>query len=116
MAEIALVVGTGSGLSAALARLFHKEGMTLALAARRPDKLSALCTETGARAYPCDVAIRADVDALFDKVGKEIGTPNLVVYNPSYRTRGPFVELDPDVVITHYPQPAGEGHQDHLAA
>lgn len=24
-------------------------------------------------------------------------------------------ELDPHIVITHYPQPAGEGHQDHLA-
>ena len=99
MPEIALVVGTGSGLSAALARLFHKEGMRLALAARRPDKLTALCAETGARAYHCDVAVRADVDALFKTVSDEIGPPDLVVYNPSYRTRGPIVELDPDEVL-----------------
>jgi NAD(P)-dependent dehydrogenase (short-subunit alcohol dehydrogenase family) len=97
--EIALIVGTGSGLSAALARLFHREGMRLALAARRPDKLAALCTETGARAYACDVSVRADVDALFKAVSADIGTPDLVVYNPSYRTRGPVVELDPDEVL-----------------
>jgi NAD(P)-dependent dehydrogenase (short-subunit alcohol dehydrogenase family) len=99
MPEIALIVGTGSGLSAALARLFHSEGMRLALAARNPDKLATLCAETGARAYACDVSVRADVDALFKSVGDEIGPPDLVVYNPSYRTRGPVVELDPDEVL-----------------
>jgi NAD(P)-dependent dehydrogenase (short-subunit alcohol dehydrogenase family) len=98
-AEIALVVGTGSGLSAALARLFHVEGMRVALAARHPDKLTTLCTETGARAYACDVAERASVDALFAAVSADIGAPDLVVYNPSYRTRGPIAELDPDEVM-----------------
>ena len=34
-AEIALIVGAGSGLSASLARLFAREGMKVALAARR---------------------------------------------------------------------------------
>ncbi len=99
MSETALIVGAGSGLSAALARLFHREGMKVALAARRSDKLAALCAETGACAYACDVAQRADVDALFAAVTREIAAPDLVVYNPSYRTRGPIVELDPDEVL-----------------
>lgn len=99
MAETALIVGAGSGLSAALARLFHKEGMRLALAARRPDKLAALCTQTGARAYACDAAEKAHVDALFKAVEAEIGSPDLVVFNPSHRTRGPIAELDPEEVL-----------------
>ncbi len=99
MAEIALIVGAGSGLSAALARLFHKEGMRVALAARRPEKLAALCGETSAHAYACNADQSADVDALFQKVDAEIGSPDLVVYNPSYRTRGPVVELDPQEVL-----------------
>jgi NAD(P)-dependent dehydrogenase (short-subunit alcohol dehydrogenase family) len=99
MAEIALIVGAGTGLSAALARLFHKEGMRVALAARRPDKLAALCSETQARAYACDAERGADVEALFKSVVAEIGSPNLVVYNPSYRTRGPVAELDPQEVL-----------------
>jgi len=99
MAETALIVGTGGGLSAALARLFHKEGMRLALAARRPEKLTALCSETGARAYGCDASQRAEVDALFKSVTGDLGSPDLVVYNPSYRSRGPVIELNPDEVL-----------------
>ncbi len=99
MAETALIVGTGSGLSASLARLFHAEGMRLALAARDPLKLAALCEATGARAYPCDAAKRADVDALFKTMTDELGPPDLVVYNPSARARGPVAELDPDAVM-----------------
>jgi NAD(P)-dependent dehydrogenase (short-subunit alcohol dehydrogenase family) len=99
LAETALIVGTGAGLSASLARLFHQEGMRIALASRRTDKLAALCAETGARAYLCDAAKREDVEKLFAAVGTDIGVPDLVVYNPSARARGPIAELDPDQVL-----------------
>ena len=95
MTEIALVVGTGSGLSASLARLFAKNGMKVALASRTPQKLEALAKETGARAYACDASSRSEVPALFKSVTEDLGAPDLVVYNPSYRTRGPLIELDP---------------------
>ena len=95
MTEIALIVGTGSGLSASLARLFAKNDMKVALAARKPQKLDALARETGARVYACDAASRADVAALFKSVATDLGTPDVVVYNPSYRTRGRLIELDP---------------------
>jgi len=99
MTETALIVGTGGGLSAALARLFHKEGMRLALAARRTDKLAALCAETNAKAYACDASQRGDVETLFKAIASDLGALDIVVYNPSYRTRGPIVELDPDEVL-----------------
>jgi NAD(P)-dependent dehydrogenase (short-subunit alcohol dehydrogenase family) len=99
LAETALIVGTGAGLSASLARLFHKDGMRVALASRRTDKLATLCTETNARAYACDAAKREDVEKLFAAVAKDIGVPDLVVYNPSARARGPIAELDPDQVL-----------------
>ena len=35
--EIALIVGAGSGLSASMARLGAREGMQVAVAARRPE-------------------------------------------------------------------------------
>jgi NAD(P)-dependent dehydrogenase (short-subunit alcohol dehydrogenase family) len=91
----ALIVGAGSGLSASLARSFAREGMRVALASRTVDDLTALCRETGAKAFACD-ASRADaVDALFAQVEGAIGEPDVVVYNASYRTRGAFVDLDP---------------------
>ncbi|HXA72104.1 MAG TPA: SDR family NAD(P)-dependent oxidoreductase [Stellaceae bacterium] len=95
MTEIALIVGTGSGLSASLARLFAKNGMKVALASRKPQKLDALAREIGARHYACDASSRSDVPALFKSVTADLGAPDLVVYNPSYRTRGPLIELDP---------------------
>jgi NAD(P)-dependent dehydrogenase (short-subunit alcohol dehydrogenase family) len=95
MTEIALIVGTGSGLSASLSRLFAKNDMKVALAARKPQKLEALARETGARVYACDASSRAEVPALFKSVAADLGAPDLVVYNPSYRSRGPLTELDP---------------------
>jgi len=95
MSEIALIVGTGSGLSASLARLAAKQGMKVALAARRPEKIEALAGEVKARVYKCDASRREDVSALFGALDGDLGTPDLVIYNPSYRVRGPLVELDP---------------------
>ena len=98
MAENALIVGAGSGLSAALARLFAKEGMRVALASRHPDRLAALASETGARAFPCDASKREDVEALFRNFESAIGPPDVVVFNPSARARGAIVDLDPEEV------------------
>jgi NAD(P)-dependent dehydrogenase (short-subunit alcohol dehydrogenase family) len=94
----ALIVGVGSGLSASLARLFAKAGMKVALAARRATNLPALAQETQAKGFACDSTDRAQVQKLFADVETALGTPDVVVYNASYRTRGPFVELDPDEV------------------
>ena len=91
----ALLVGAGSGLSASVARLFVREGMQVALAARETSKLDALCTETGAKAYKCDATQLEDVKWLFGEVEAAIGSPDVVVYNASGRVRGPFVGLDP---------------------
>jgi NAD(P)-dependent dehydrogenase (short-subunit alcohol dehydrogenase family) len=91
----ALIVGAGEGLSASLARLFSKEGIRVALAARKIEKLGALCAETGAQAFACDATNAEDVDRLFGLVEREIGTPDLVVYNASGRARGAFAELVP---------------------
>lgn len=94
MPETALIVGAGSGLSAALARLFAKEGMRVALAARDIGKLEALCGQTGARAYPCDATKPADVTALFARVAAEFDTLDLVVYNAGQRVRGNIADVD----------------------
>ena len=91
----ALVVGVGAGLSASVARTFTKAGMRVALAARRAGELSDLVKEVGGRAFTCDATKRAEVAKLFGEVEAAFGAPDVVVYNASYRTRGPFVELDP---------------------
>src|SRR5882757_485542 len=93
--KIALIVGAGSGLSASLARLFAREGVRVALAARSIEKLGALCAETGARAFACDATKPGDVERLFGLVERQIGIPDVVVYNASGRARGAFTDLVP---------------------
>ena len=100
MAKNALIVGAGSGLSASLARVFSQDGYQVRLAARNPDKLEELCRETGARAHACDATSQAGVRDLFDALDDEGATSDVVVYNPSGRTKGPIEQLDPDKVRT----------------
>src|SRR5262245_50386589 len=57
----ALIVGTGPGLSASLARLFAREGLAVAVAARQTDKLAELAKETGASVHACNAAEENDV-------------------------------------------------------
>lgn len=96
--ETALIVGAGSGLSRSLAVLFAKDGMQVALAARNTDKLADTAKQTGAQVYGCDASKREDVETLFDRVTNDLGTPSVVVYNPSARTPGAFIDIDPDQV------------------
>ena len=72
--------------------------MRVAVAARKTDKLASLCAETGARAYACDASKPKDVDSLFAAVTRDLASPDIVVYNASYRTRGPFIELKAEEV------------------
>jgi len=96
--KTALIVGAGDGLSASLARLLAQAGLSVALAARNPEKLSGLCAETGASAFACDAQDRAQVVRLFDDVEEKLGPPDVVIYNASARARGPLMTLDPDDV------------------
>ena len=91
---LAVIVGAGSGLSASLGRKCAAAGMRVALAARNTEKLGELTRETKARAIACDVADAAQVERLF----AGLDAPELVVYNPSYRVRGPFLGLEREEV------------------
>src|SRR6478735_2469422 len=94
----ALIVGTGPGLSASLARLFAKNGLTVAVAARQTDKLAELAKQTGAAVHTCNGADPDDVAQLFKAVEAKSGAPDVVVYNASGRVRGPLIDLPPEDV------------------
>ena len=95
MPSSALIIGAGSGLSAALAKRCAADGMRVVLAARTGDKARSVAEETGASLHLCDASSIDAVDSLFTAVDAEIGTPDLVVYNPSARVPGPVTDIDP---------------------
>ncbi len=103
--EVALIVGGGPGISASCARLFSREGLAVAVAARKPDKsvLRDLKAETGAALYGCDAADPSSVAALFTQVAGDLGTPSLVVHNIDGRVpdifRKKITEADPALAL-----------------
>lgn len=95
MTKSALIVGTGTGISASVARALAADGYKLALAARRTDKLVDLALETRARVIATDATRPDAVKSLFDDAERANGPLDVVLYNASFRTRGPLVDLNP---------------------
>lgn len=96
--RVALIVGAGAGLGAALARRFAADGYEVIAAARSVLMLRVLEKEIGARTVACDASDPKSVHALFEEVAQHAGDPDVVIYNASGRVRGPFVELDAGAV------------------
>jgi NAD(P)-dependent dehydrogenase (short-subunit alcohol dehydrogenase family) len=103
--DIALIVGGGPGISSSCARLFSRNGMRVAVAARTPEKPVLLTLEKthGVRRYACDASEPADVERLFQDVVRELGAPTLVVHNIDGRVPGIFgkkiIEAEPDMAF-----------------
>ena len=90
----ALIVGAGPGISASVARALTAAGLKVGLAARNVEKLAPLAAEIGAATFATDAADPDAVARLFDDAEAKIGSPDLVVYNPSARVRGRIVDID----------------------
>jgi NADP-dependent 3-hydroxy acid dehydrogenase YdfG len=95
MNKNALIIGAGSGLSASVARLFAAKGMKIGLAARNTEKLAALADEIGAHTYSSDATHPDAVKNLFNTFDADIGSLDILVYNPNVMLRGPITEVDP---------------------
>jgi len=98
MTKTALIVGTGSGISAAFARALAADGYRVALAARKLEKLAGLAGEIGAVTISADATQADSVAQLFAEVDRQLGPLDVVLYNASYRARGPFLDLVPQEV------------------
>jgi len=80
-----LIIGASDGLGAELARKLAGEGYSLALLARRQDKLNELCTELNgkvqiSRAYVHDVSEYNKVPDLLRKIVADLGGLDLVIF------------------------------------
>jgi short-subunit dehydrogenase len=82
-----IIIGASEGIGAVLARRLAREGYSLALLARREDKLSALCDEINrttsehrVRAYVHDVAEYEKAPQLLRRIVADLGGLDLVVF------------------------------------
>jgi NAD(P)-dependent dehydrogenase (short-subunit alcohol dehydrogenase family) len=96
---VCLVIGAGDGLGASVAHAFAREGLRVCVT-RRPrnneavDKLAeAIRTEGGeAHAFGLDARVEDDVVALVERIEREIGPIEVLVFNIGANVRFPIVE------------------------
>ena len=95
--RVIVITGASSGIGAATAVACAEQGMDVALAARRRDRLdqvAAAVTCRGVRALvvPCDVRRQADVRDLIDRSAAELGRLDAVFANAGHGLFGPVAE------------------------
>jgi NAD(P)-dependent dehydrogenase (short-subunit alcohol dehydrogenase family) len=77
-----VVVGVGPGNGAAFARRFVAEGRRVALLSRDEKRLAAIAAEAGdCLVVPCDVTRGESIRAAFERVERELGRVQTLIYN-----------------------------------
>ena len=97
---VAVITGVGPGLGAALVRRFAGE-YAVAILARKADYLKALAGEirnSGATVLDltCDVSNGAQITEAFRAIRRELGEPELLIYNAGTGTFGSITEITPE--------------------
>jgi NAD(P)-dependent dehydrogenase (short-subunit alcohol dehydrogenase family) len=100
-ARVAIVVGVGAGLGAALARRFA-QGYRVALVARSADVIGTTAAEirsAGGVALPVqsDATIPDQVEAAHERIRGELGSPEVLVFNGGRRPFGTLLDTTPEV-------------------
>jgi NADP-dependent 3-hydroxy acid dehydrogenase YdfG len=98
---VALVTGASSGIGEAAARQLAAHGASVALVARRADRLGALAQELSvsgatALAVEADVTERAQAEAAVQRTIDELGRLDILINNAGVMLLGPIVDAPID--------------------
>ncbi len=90
--RVAVITGASSGIGEATARTFAANGLSVALLARRADRIQALANDLGeaAIAVQADVTDRDSMAAAAVRVEAEMGGADVLVNNAGIMLLGPF--------------------------
>jgi short-subunit dehydrogenase len=97
--QVALITGASSGIGAALAREFARQGADIALCARRVERLESLAreltAETGrkALAIACDVTREGDLEKAVERTTRELGRLDVLVANAGFSVAARLEQL-----------------------
>ncbi len=96
--KVALITGASSGIGAALARELARRGASLALLARREDRLAALADEIrgmgrGALAVACDVSRDGELERAAARTLAKLGRIDVAVANAGFGVAGRIERL-----------------------
>jgi 3-oxoacyl-[acyl-carrier protein] reductase len=91
----ALVTGATGGIGGAIARALHGQGASIALSGTRSEKLEAIAGELGGRVHVlrCDLADRAQVEALVPQAEAALGQVDILVNNAGVTRDNLFMRM-----------------------
>ena len=98
MTEIAVVVGAGPGLGAALVNRFAQGRLAVAAVSRKGTVPNMREPDGVVRGYACDASVTNEVDAMFGRVAKELGPPDVVVFNVGTWARAGVLEISDELL------------------
>jgi NADP-dependent 3-hydroxy acid dehydrogenase YdfG len=89
---VALVTGASSGIGEATARALAAHGATVAVVARRKERLDALAAQIGGLAVEADVTDREQAVGAVERAADELGRLDIVINNAGVMLLGPIVD------------------------
>ena len=89
---VALVTGASSGIGEATARALADQGATVAVAARRKQRLDALAAEIAGLALEADITDREQAVTAVERTARELGRLDIVINNAGVMLLGPIVD------------------------
>src|SRR5260370_1134943 len=94
---VAILVGAGDAIGAAVARRFAKGGYAVCIARRNPTKSQALVEELNAAAqiayaFSVDARHENEVKELFERVERDIGPVEVCLFNAGANVHMPLLE------------------------
>jgi NAD(P)-dependent dehydrogenase (short-subunit alcohol dehydrogenase family) len=92
--KVAIITGGGTGIGAATARLFRKEGAEVIVMGRRVEPLREVADETGAIAFAGDAADTDDVRAVVALARERFGGIDIIVPNAAGHAHGACIDVD----------------------
>ena len=90
--SVALVTGASSGIGEATARALAEQAATVAVAARRKNRLDELAAQIDGLAIEADVTDRAQAVAAVERAVRELGRLDIVINNAGVMLLGPIVD------------------------
>ena len=103
--KVAIVTGSGQGIGKGIALRFAREGASVVVNARTPEKVAAVAAEIRqqggtALEVPADVTVEADAARLFDRTMESFGKVDILVNNAQTGLNqgegGPFLKMRAD--------------------
>ena len=93
--KTALITGASGAIGGSIARTLHAQGATVAISGTRRDALDQLAASLGDRVHviPCNLADRAETDALVPRAEEAMGQLDILVANAGVTKDNLFVQL-----------------------